>query len=512
MIGNSFGYKEEPILEPLDNIECRDAIVVEGGGEAEWPECDAVIGNPPFLGGKRLGGTLGEDYVSTMFDAYNGRVPKEADLVAYWLVKAGEHVAAGKAKRVGLVTTNSIRGGANRRALARATDGRPIYSARSDEDWVVDATPVRVSIVCFSPKGAEHTPSPVLDDQEVAAINLDLSGKSGVADIDITNAKRLPENRGVGCMGDTKGGAFDIPGDLAREWLNLPSNPNGRTNRDVLKPWMNAKDVTSRSRGKWIVDFGWTMTEAEAAYYEGPFRHVREQVHPVRQKNRREAYRKYWWRHAEPRQGMWKAFDGLTRYIATPRVAKHRLFVWIDPWVCPDSGIINVARDDDTILGILHSRFHEAWSLRLGTSLEDRPRYTSTTTFETYPFPEGLTPDIPATGYAADPRAAAIAEAARQLVEHRDRWLNPPEWVEWVDEPVPGFPKRPVAREGLSDDDLNRLKRRTLTNLYNERPQWLDNAHGALDNAVATAYGWDADIGNDEALRELLALNQARAD
>ena len=410
------------------------------------------------------------------------------------------------------MTTNSIRGGANRRALARATDGRPIYSARSDEDWVVDATPVRVSIVCFSPEGAEHTPSPVLDDQEVAAINLDLSGKSGVADIDITNAKRLPENRGVGFMGDTKGGAFDIPGDLAREWLNLPSNPNGRTNRDVLKPWMNAKDVTGRSRGKWIVDFGWTMTEAEAAYYEGPFRHVGEQVHPVRQKNRREAYRKYWWRHEEPRQGMCKAFDGLTRYIATPRVAKHRLFVWIDPWVCPDSGIINVARDDDTIFGILHSRFHEAWSLRLGTSLVDHPRYTSTTTFQTYPFPEGLTPDIPATGYAADPRAAAIAEAARQLVEHRDRWLNPPEWVEWVDEPVPGFPKRPVAREGLSDDDLNRLKRRTLTNLYNERPQWLDNAHRALDNAVAAAYGWDADIGNDEALRELLALNQARAD
>ena len=95
--------------------------------------------------------------------------------------------------------------------------------------------------------------------------------------------------------------------------------------------------------------------------------------------------------------------------------------------------------------GIRHSRFHEAWSLRLGTSLEDRPRYTPTTTFETFPFPDGLSPDIPAADTANDPCAAAIAPAARRLVELRDRWLNPSEWVEWVDEPAPGYPKRPVG-------------------------------------------------------------------
>ena len=205
---------------------------------------------------------------------------------------------------------------------------------------------------------------------------------------------------------------------------------------------------------------------------------------------------------------MWAALDGLLRYIATPRVAKHRLFAWLDARVCPDSATIAIARDDDTTFGILHSRFHEAWSLRLGTSLENRPRYTPTTTFETFPFPPGLTPDVPATEYASDPRALAIAAAARRLVNLRNRWLNPPEWVEWVDEPVPGYPKRPVPRDEAA---AQALKKRTLTNLYNARPQWLADAHEALDAAVAAAYGWSADISDDDVLRELLALNGGAA-
>ena len=190
-------------------------------------------------------------------------------------------------------------------------------------------------------------------------------------------------------MGDTKGGPFDIAGGQASEWLRLPANPNGRTNADVLKPWLNGMDLTRRPSGKWIVDFGWTMSAGDAALYEEPFRWAKEHVQPMRQQNRREAYREYWWRHVEPRQGMWRALDGLSRYIATPTVAKHRLFGWCDARICPDHQLIVIARDDDTTFGILHSRFHEVWSLRLGTSLEDRPRYTPSTTFETFPVPAG---------------------------------------------------------------------------------------------------------------------------
>ena len=507
---NGFSEAHDPILKPLDTIECRDAILTPYNTEPEWPEAEVVIGNPPFLGGKLLIANLGEDYVSRMFATYAGRVPAEADLVCYWFEKAGQQIASGKVNRAGLVATNSIRGGANRRALLAATENRRIFEAWSDEPWVVDGAAVRVSLVCFSRAGDEYVAGSRLDGEAVDEIYADLTARRDGVGVDLTNARRLAENAGVAFMGDTKGGPFDIAGDLAREWLRLPANPNGRTNADVLKPWVNGMDLTRRPVGKWIVDFGMSMSAGEAALYEEPFRWTREHVYPMRQKNRREAYRENWWRHVEPRQGMWRALAGLSRYIATPRVAKHRLFVWLDARVCPDSATIAIARDDDTTFGILHSRFHEVWSLRLGTWLGkgNDPRYTPTTTFETFPFPPGLTPSIQASEYANDPHAIAIAEAARRLVELRDRWVNPPEWVEWVDEPVPGYPKRPVPRD---EEAAKALKKRTLTNLYNARPQWLADAHAALDAAVAAAYGWSTDISDDDILRELLALNGGAA-
>ena len=220
--------------------------------------------------------------------------------------------------------------------------------------------------------------------------------------------------------------------------------------------------------------------------------------------------RKHWWRHARPFPEMRQALDTVPRCVGTARVAKHRLFVWLDARVCPDCKVVVIVRDDDTTFGILHSRFHEHWSLRLGSwhGVGNDPVYTPSSTFETFPFPPGLTPDIPASEYADDPRAMAVAHEARRLVELRDRWLNPPEWVDWVDEPVTGYPKRPVPRnEGVAEA----LRKRTLTNLYNSLPQWLVDAHQALDAAVAAAYGWPADISDDEALRELLALNAERS-
>ena len=256
---NGFNESTDPILKPLDTIECRDAILTPEGCEPDWPEADVVIGNPPFLGGKLLISNLGEGYVSRIFATYERRVPSEADLVCYWFEKASKHIGSDQIKRVGLVATNSIRGGANRRALRTATEGCRIFEAWSDEPWVIDGAAVRVSLVCFSFMDAEHAPEVRLDGQPVDEIYSDLTAKRGGAGIDITEAKRLPWNISVAFMGDTKGGPFDISGDLARDWLQLPSNPNGRTNADVLKPWINGMDLTRRSAGKWIVDFGWGM-------------------------------------------------------------------------------------------------------------------------------------------------------------------------------------------------------------------------------------------------------------
>ena len=503
---NGFSEARDPILKPLETIECRDAILTPENTEPEWPVADAIIGNPPFLGGKLLITTLGEDYVTRMFATYAGRVAAEADFVCYWFEKANRQIASGKATRAGLVATNSIRSGANRRALQAATETGRIFEAWGDEPWVIDGAAVRVSLVCFSRDDDESIADARLDGLPVDEIYADLTARRGDTGVDLTGVRRIPENTGVAFMGDTKGGPFNVSGDQARHWLRLPANPNGRSNADVLKPWVNGMDLTRRSAGKWIVDFGWTMSDADAALYEEPFRWVKERVYPMRQKNRRPTYRKYWWRHVEPRQGMWNKLDGLSRYIATARVAKHRLFVWCDARICPDSKVIVVARDDDTTLGILHSRFHESWSLRLcgWHGVGNNPVYNPTTIFQSFPFPDGLSPDVPAAQYASDPRASAIAEATRRLLELRERWINPPEWVKWVDEPAPGYPLRVVPR---NEEAAKALKKRTLTNLYNARPQWLTDAHAALDAAVADAYGWTADIADTDALHKLLTLN-----
>jgi type II restriction/modification system DNA methylase subunit YeeA len=501
---NGFGVSRDPILKPLETIECRDAILNLDGSEAAWPDADVVIGNPPFLGGKLLRTVLSSKYVDRLFKAYAGRVPAEADLVTYWFSKAWELMRGGQLNRVGLVATNSIRGGANRRVIEPIKNDGIIFDAWDDEAWVVDGAAVCVSIICFVPAG--NAPVATLNGLRVPQINADLTGRT----VDLTKAFRLAENGNVAFMGDTKGGAFDIAGDLARKWLALPLNPNGLGNANVLRPWMNGMDVTRRSAGKWIVDFGWRMDEEEAALFETPFNHIHEKVKPERDTNNREAYRRFWWRHVEPRQGMWAALAGQPRYIVTPTVAKHRLFAWLQASVCPDHQLIAIARGDDTTFGILHSRFHEAWSLGLCTWLGvgNDPRYTPSTTFETFPFPEGLAPNIPASAYASDARAVKIADAAKRLNDIRELWLNPPDLVNRVPEVMPGFPERILP---VDDKAAVILNKRTLTNLYNEQPAWLTHAHRDLDNAVAAAYAWPADISEDDALARLFALNQSRA-
>ena len=497
---NGFSGARDPILDPLDTIECRDAILNPDGSKPDWPGADVVIGNPPFLGGTMLRRSLGDSYFESLRNRYGPRLDGDADLVCYWFDKAARLVAEGKMSRAGLVATNSIRGGRSRAVLDHIVENSFIFDAWSDEPWVVDGAAVRVSLVCFASKVASLPTS--LNGKSVPRINSDLTSETA----DLTLAEKLPRNRNAAFMGDKKNGPFDIPGELARAWLQLPANPNGRSNSDVLKPWVNGMDLTRRPSGKWIIDFGFELDESEAAIYEVPFAHIAEHVKPMRLRGRNKSRARLWYRHVSPGPNIWQKLNGLSRFIVTPRVAKYRLFIWCDLRVCPDSATIFIARDDDTTFGILHSRFHESWSLRLCTWLGkgNDPRYTPTTTFQTFPFPKGLSPDIPAADYANDPRALAIAAAARRLVELRDRWLNPPEWVEWVDEPVPGYPKRPVARD---EDAAKALKKRTLTNLYNTRPKWLADAHDALDAAVATAYGWDTDISEEDALERLLALN-----
>ena len=205
-----------------------------------------------------------------------------------------------------------------------------------------------------------------------------------------------------------------------------------------------------------------------------------------------------------------RAIKGSDRYLVTSLTSKWRFFVFVDSAVIIDSTSVAIALDSDLSFGVLQSRFHTLWALRLGSWLGagNDSRYTPSTTFETFPFPEGLTPNIPAADYADDPRAQAIAAAAAELNRLRENWLNPPDLVRIEPEVVPGYPDRvlPVSPEAAAE-----LKKRTLTNLYNQRPAWLDMAHRRLDAAVAAAYGWPDGLSDDEILERLFALNQERA-
>jgi type II restriction/modification system DNA methylase subunit YeeA len=501
---NGFEAARSPILKPLETIECRDALLNSDGAEAEWPKADVIVGNPPFLGDKRMLSIFPETYVAQLRSTFRGRVSGGADLVIYWFAKALEAIREGRSERAGLVATQSVRRGVSSEVLKAIVASTAIFDAWSDEEWTVEGADVRVSLICF---GNNNSNRVKLDGTLVSGIYADLSAADDGADL--TRAVALSSNRNA-FIGDQKTGPFDIEGELARAWLQLPMNPNGRPNSDVLKPWANGSDLTGRPSGKWIIDFGVDMPERAAALYEAPFAHVARVVRSRREGLREVTADQYWWLHQRPRPEMRQALSPLSRYIATPRVAKHRIFVWQDRSVLPDSRLVVVARGDDTSFGILHSRFHELWTLRLGGwhGVGNDPQYTPSLGYATFPFPDGLTPNIPAAGYANDLRGIAIAEAAKKLNELRETWLNPPDLVERVPEVVPGYPDRIVPKD---DKASAILKKRTLTNLYNERPAWLDHAHRELDEAVAAAYGWPANLADEEILQRLFKLNQERA-
>ncbi len=504
-----------PILSDLDEggaarILNDDAVLrYDAAGkpyEPEWPHADVIVGNPPFLGGNRIRAELHDKYVDELFTLYRDRVPASADLVCYWFEKARAQIEKSTTKRAGLLATNSIRGGANREVLNRIKDTGDIFMAWSDRAWTLAGAAVRVSMVGFD--NVINSQEPIhLNGEIVSAINADLT-----TTVDLTKAKTLYENANVCLRADEKGGSFDISTEVAQKMLQGPINENGKPNSDVIHPWVNSLDITRRPRGMWIIDFGTNASKEAAQEYKAPFSYVETHIKPERSKNNIARLREQWWLHRIPGTELRATLARTKRIVATPSVAKHRLFVWLDSKTIPDHQLYVFARSDDYFFGALHAYPHECWSLRMGTSLEDRPRYTPTTTFETFPFPWP-----PGSEPQADPKLQAIAEAAKTLNAEREAWLNPP---------------------GLSGAAL---KKRTLTNLYNALESYREHQragkpwhvvesepgtsfaarlaalHTALDNAVLAAYGWDdlADRlrtpdGDEEMLRRLLALNGAR--
>jgi len=514
---NPFGVREDPVLRRMDTFECKDAILdlsdPENPKEPKWPKVDFIVGNPPFLGGKRLRSQLGNEYVEALFGVWQGRVPAEADLVSYWFEKSRGQIQGGQVLRSGLLSTQAIRGGANREVLKRIKETGDIFFAVSDREWVLDGAMVHVSLVGFD-DGTETGRE--LDGERATQIHANLTSS-----VDLTLALRLSSNRNLSFMGDSKGGPFELDEAPALELMQVP-NPHGRPNSDVIVPWLGGVDLNGRNRGLFIVDFGTDTPEDHAAKYEAPFQYLRTHVWPKRKDNRRAAYRERWWIHVEPRIKMREKLERVGRFAATTRHAPHRFFRYLSAPTLPDSALIVFAVESANFFGVLESHLHELWARSQGTQVRDREsgfRYTPTTCFETFPFPN-----------PTDEETRAISSAARELDGLRERWLNPSEWVRedvlefagsvdgpWrrfvhdADEHGIGTVRYPrmVPRD---EEAAGRLALRTLTNLYNQRPAWLDNAHRRLDEAVFAAYGWPLDLSDEEILERLLALNLSRAD
>ncbi len=429
-------------------------------------------------------------------------------------------------RRAGLIATQAIRGGVNREVLKRIKSSGDIFFAQSDQKWTLKGAAVHVSMVAFDNGTQTHR---VLDGHEVTTINADLSSES-----DVTQAQLISKNANICFLGVMKSGDFNISEATALAMLQMP-NVHGRPNSDVLRPRVTAEALVRRTGSDWLIDFN-DQSLNDAALYEAPFGHIETHVKPVRLENRRSRTAERWWLHGENRPGMRRALHNLPRFLVTPRVSKHRIFAWLDSTFVADHKLCAFARDDDYFFGVLHSRLHQVWALKLGTQLRERESgftYTPTSCFETFPFP------LP-----SDEHRAAIGEAARLLDERRRNWLNPPEWMReeivefrgsvdgaWrrfvVDadssgmgtvrysRQVPRDPNMtvPIVRDGVTSAVKLRdeLPRRTLTNLYNARPQWLDNLHRVLDVAVCAAYNFSPDLSDEEILAKLLELNGERA-
>ncbi len=360
---NGFPYSQQPILTPLDTIRQTDAILADGDTanpqETEWPAAEFIIGNPPFLGHFPFREQLGDEYVNAVYSLYGSRIPNSSDLCCYWFEKARAQIESGKSRRAGCW---------RRRPSASSPTAR-CWPASRKPATSLPLSPTRIgcwtALMYTSPLFALTTALPeirTLDGEPVFGINADLTTGT-----DLTQARRLAENQGLAFQGIGKVGDFDISEDIAVEMMSQP-NPHGRPNTEVLKRWINGIDITRRPRNVWVIDFGIDMPMAEAALYEAPFEYVKEKVMPERIKNKMQWRAENWWLHGYPATTMRRALAPLKRYMGTPKVAKHRFFVWLTDDMLASNLVIAIASDDDYVRR-LTSKIPRTWALAIGYTI-----------------------------------------------------------------------------------------------------------------------------------------------
>ncbi len=533
----------EPVVHNYGNIECRDAVLAwdaqelayddagqllsrwdgttfkthpvtgelvpdeaaqvpqwryVGARQAQWPQADFIVGNPPFIGAASMRAALGDGYVQALRGAWP-EVPESADFVMFWWHHAADEVAAGRTRRMGLITTNSLRQTFNRRVVQAAlSKGCHLYMAIPDHPWVdgANGAAVRIAMTVLALGANEGRLHNVAVEQtgdfgEVAVtlherrglIHADLSVGANVAAVVHLQANGKISSRGVMLFG----AGFIVSPEQATSW----GSPT------LVRPYRNGRDLTDRPHEAMVIDAFGLNTDELRRQYPAVYQWLLERVKPERDTNRDAQIKTNWWLHGRTRGEIRLALVGLPRYIATVETSKHRTFQFLDASILPDNMLIAIAVNDATVLGVLSSQLHIEWALATGGTLEDRPRYNKSRCFETFPFPDedtGLTP----------PLRERIATLAEQIDAHRKRVLAPESGNTGLT--LTGIYNVLAAlREGRA------LTAKEKTQHTQGLVGVLRELHDELDAAVLAAYGLPAMASTDDILAHLVQLNTQRA-
>ena len=501
----------EPILKGYGQVEHRDALTNEDGSRAEWPEAEFIVGNPPFLGkGERMRAALGQDGLDALTAAYPD-VPASVDFVMYWWDRAAQAVREGRARRFGLITTNSVTQTFNRRIVERHLDAgaNPLALAFAvpDHPWTDGGADVRVAMTvgvradAFDAEAGHLSIVTAETPTQDGAPDVELVETTGRVHADLTvgadvsSSEPLDANAGLSSFGVMLAGrGFIVSPDEA---TTLGAGRDADHDR-VLRPFLNGRDLTSPARDRFVIDFtGLEAGEVRERFPEA-YEHLVRTVKPERETKRDAAFRENWWLHGRTRPAMRAALDGLVRYVATPETAKHRVFQFLPAETLPEHGIIAIGLDDALHLGVLSSRVHGAWALAAGGRLGigNDPRYNSSRTFSTFPFPE-----------ATEAQATRIRTLGEAIDAHRKTRQDA--------NPTLGLTNLYNAVEALRAGlDLSASDQRAADAGL---AHTLADLHRDLDGAVLDAYGWgdlDPESSTFEAvvLDRLVALNAARRE
>jgi hypothetical protein len=526
------GAPAEPILRDFRAVKAMDAVVAHDGkslvrdaqGRPEartdaegdrvevysyrnprrpvWPDADYIVGNPPFVGGKDIRGRMGEGYARALWEAHPN-INESADFVMYWWDRAADLLTrkGSRLKRFGFVTTNSITQEFSRRVMAaRMKAKKPVslVMAIPDHPWTKatkDAAAVRIAMTVAVAGNHQGVLSEVTGEADLGSDTpvVELAERRGTinADLtvgaDVTAALALQANDYICSPGVKLHGAGFIVS--RQEAVALGLGRREGLDRHI-REYRNGRDLTSRPRGVMVIDlFGLTADDVRARFPE-VYQHLLAKVKPERDRNNEEYRRVHWWLFGRKNTLMRGFTAGLPRYIATVETSKHRAFQFLDATILPDNMLVCVGLDDAYMLGVLSSRAHVLWTLGSGGTLEDRPRYTKSVCFDPFAFP-----DAPVTIQAQIRAAAEELDAHRKARQAEHPRLTLTQMYNVLEKLRAGAPL---------DAEDDRINSEGLVLILRE-------LHDRLDALVFQAYGWPADLSDEEIIGRLVALNRERA-